>query len=329
VGSLALHREGMDVKAVEVLDRLKASLANLTDRHAAWEVSPDRFWRWNGTAIETSAWGLMAMLQLEGQSADTHRITQWLIDQRRGHRWRSTRDTALVIQALIQAIEADENVRDEADLEYALLLNRELLEETSIAKNELTQPVSIDLDVSQGENNIRLLTNRPVGFWSLDASLFHQGELNRAIPHERFKFARLYERAIHTKDYRGRPKILSEEFSPDDGLDVGEEILVTLIIDSKRELPYTIVEDPLPSGCEVVESFLRSARRGWNPYNRYERRDRKMVFFFENVPKGETRIEYLIRTELSGTFRTNPARAWCMYYPEISAHSASNRITVE
>jgi len=49
----------------------------------------------------------------------------------------------------------------------------------------------------------------------------------------------------------------------------------------------------------------------------------------ENVLAGETRIEYLIRTVLAGSFRANPAHTWCMYYPEISARGATVKVKVK
>ncbi|MFB3784775.1 MAG: carboxypeptidase regulatory-like domain-containing protein [bacterium] len=330
VSALALHGKQKDKEANEMLDLLLSHLQNLSERHAAWQVDPGQVWQWSGTAVETTAWGLMALLELRGVDATTDKISQWLVDRRRGNRWRSTRETALVIKALTRIIRTEKPAQEFADLPYTLRLNGQTVQEGALTKNDYTKPVVTPLNPQAGTNTITLEMARPVGFWALNSTLFHHGELLQPTPNEYFKMTRLYETALHTKDYRGRPKLLPQGFPPDDSLKVGQEILVTLVIEAKRDLPYMIVEDPLPSGCEVIESFFTSNVEGsWEPYSHYERRDQKMVFFLDEVGEGETRIEYLIRTELPGRFRANPAYGWCMYYPEINALSATNRITVK
>lgn len=329
VSALAFHNRQKDKEANEILDLLMTRLANLSDRHAAWQVSPERMWTWNGSASETTAWGLKALVALRGMVPEADKIVQWLIGQRWGDHWHSTRETAAVVDALRSAIQAQTQTGDLEPLEYQVLINDKQVNEGVIAKENMIRSTPIPIKPGKGANAIQVVLNRVQGYWSLDASLFRHGEIAKPAGHAEFQLTRLFERAIHTRDYRGRPKILTEGFSPDDAQKVGQEILVTLVIQAKRDLPYMIVEDPLPSGCEIIESFLKQDEYGWAPYSHFERRDQKMVFFLDNVPKGETRIEYLMRAEVQGVFRANPAHAWCMYYPDISAHSAGNRVTVK
>ncbi len=328
VSALALHGRQREKEAGDVLDLLLSRLQNLSERHAAWQVDPGQVWGWNGTSIETTAWGLMAMMEIRGRDAVTDKITQWLIDSRRGNRWRSTRETALVIEALVQVMKAEQQVQEFTDVPYTIRLNGQTVQEGTITKSRFVKPVVVSLRPQNGANQITLELARPLGYWSLNNTLFHRGEMRQPVPHDYFKMTRLYETALHTKDYRGRPKLLPQGFSPDDPLKVGQEILVSLVIEAKQDLPYLIIEDPLPSGCEVIESFFTRNVEGWRPYSHYERRDQKMVFFLDDVPEGELRIEYLIRTELPGVFRANPAYGWCMYYPEVHALTATNRLTV-
>ncbi len=329
VSALAFHHRQKEKEANEILDLLLSRLSSLSDRHAAWETSPDRMWSWNGTSAETTAWGLKALVSIRGISDPVNRIVQWMIDQRWGQQWRSTRETAANVEALRTVIQSEAQNESLTDLTYNVLVNQKSIQQGSIAKDQFTKPFVVDLPLQIGANEIHLDLNRAQGFWSLNSSLFKHGEILKPRNHAEFKITRLFERAIHTRDYRGRPKIMTEGFTAQDALHVGQEILVTVIINAKRDLPYMIVEDPLPSGCEVIESFLSQADQYWVPFSHYERRDQKMVFFLDNVPKGETRIEYLVRAELQGTFHANPTHAWCMYYPDYSAFSAGNRMQVK
>ncbi|MGC9327358.1 MAG: alpha-2-macroglobulin family protein, partial [Candidatus Hinthialibacter sp.] len=329
VSALAFYNRGKDAQANEILDLLLSRLTSISDQQSAWNASPDRRWDWYGSASETNAWGLKSLVALRGLTPEAEKIVQWLMAQRWGERWRSTRETAAVVDALRFVIQHEAKEDNLSDLEYTIMLNKEPVKKGSITKNQFTHKISLPLPLQLGGNTIELQLNRPQGYWSLEESLFRQGEIHQPEPHAEFELTRLYERAIHTRDYRGRPKILAEGFSPDDALNTGQEILITLVIQSKQDIPYMIVEDPLPSGCEIIESFLELGQSSWRPYTHYERRDQKMVFFLNSVPKGETRIEYLMRAELQGVFRANPAHAWCMYDPLYSAHSAGNRLQVK
>jgi uncharacterized protein YfaS (alpha-2-macroglobulin family) len=331
-GSLALLNLNKTEQAAELRDALLSRIMNISDQEAAWEVSSGRFWHWNGTAIETSAWGLMALAKQDGAKPILDKIVHWLVRNRQGRQWRSTRESGLVVQALATIIAMETGEQAPPTMDYTLTANGQELYSGTIKPDDYTKPLTFTIDPSrlkQGKNEFKLQTGQLSGFWSLNASLFHHGKTIRPIEHEQVSIHRLYERAIHTKDYQGRPKIMTQGIAAGEPLNIGQEILVTLVLQAKQELPYMIVEEPLPGGCEVVESFLQKSLQGWNPYSHYERRDQKMVFFLDNAPKGETRIEYLIRTELGGSFLANPCHAWCMYYPEVNAFSGSHTIFVK
>jgi uncharacterized protein YfaS (alpha-2-macroglobulin family) len=54
-----------------------------------------------------------------------------------------------------------------------------------------------------------------------------------------------------------------------------------------------------------------------------------VVFFFTHLHKGrEVSVEYILRSELEGTFHLPPARVYGMYRPSTSAHSGSGKLRV-
>lgn len=332
LSALALKRMNEGGKADELAGLMLNRLSEVPGQGVALDADPQRYWSWNGSAAETTAWGLLALAEINPGDPAIPEMTRYLLRQRRGARWNSTRETGLVVEALSKVVSGEPAAALEGAAEYAVEVNGRPLAQGTIGKNGLIQPLSFPAESSwmrRGENQLRLTMNPPMGSWGLNANVFHHGRIDAPIPHDALEIGRTVERAIHTKDYRGRPKIVTDGISPDEELGIGQELLVTLRVTADRPLAHVIVEDPLPSGCEVIESFLDRAERGWNPYSRAERRDEKMVFFLDNLPEGDTWIEYLIRTELPGRFSANPSRVWCMYYPEVGARGASAEVRVE
>ncbi|HMV45978.1 MAG TPA: hypothetical protein PKD50_25885, partial [Leptospiraceae bacterium] len=106
-----------------------------------------------------------------------------------------------------------------------------------------------------------------------------------------------------------------------------EELLVKVQFKADKDYEYLMLEDFLPSGFEVTKT---DAYEGRVYYTHSERRDEKMVFFFNKLKKGKVyELAYMIRAELPGVFNVKPARMECMYAPEIQGFSLPEKLTVE
>ena len=70
----------------------------------------DCWWFWWNNDIETNAWALKALVAVDPQSDLAPRLVKWLLNNRRnGYYWRSTRDTALTIAAMVDYM--DEQIK--------------------------------------------------------------------------------------------------------------------------------------------------------------------------------------------------------------------------
>ena len=108
---------------------------------------------------------------------------------------------------------------------------------------------------------------------------------------------------------------------------VGEEILVKLSLQADHDYEYMIVEDPLPSGFEVVTDPVDQYE--WNYwYCRREVRDEKVAFFSTWLWKGKREIYYMIRAEVPASLQVSPAQSWAMYLPEIRGNTTGSFLTV-
>ena len=120
---------------------------------------------------------------------------------------------------------------------------------------------------------------------------------------------------------------------------VGDLIRVSLRVTlPKDDTRYLVIEDPLPSIFETVNSDfksqasaagVRSSENDWN-ISHSELRNDRAVFYLDQVwRKGTYTVTYLARCTVSGTATAPPAKVESMYDPENFALSASRAFTTK
>jgi len=134
------------------------------------------------------------------------------------------------------------------------------------------------------------------------------------------------DRIYHRVNADGSAEPLTE---PKPGDLVRVTLRVTLPKDDTR---YLVIEDPLPSVFETVNTDfasqssglgIRTSENDWNVSHSELRSDRA-VFFLDHVSrKGTYTVTYLARCTLAGTATAPPAKVESMYDPENFALSAS------
>ena len=279
-------------------------------------------WRWDG-AVEATAFALRAYLAVEPEAPEADRAARWLVAQRNGARWNSTRDTAHAIFALVRYAQS----RGELDASYELAAR---IGDVEVARMRVTPDDLLDAGGSftvdpgllrDGDNRVEFAFESGNGncYAAMSVESFtstlrpsptsHQIEVRREVV--RLKpAATLGGRIIH----------FEQAFADGDSLASGERLRVRLHLNALTDLEYIAIEDPRASGLEAVENLS-----GWD-WNgtlglRREQQEDRTAFFAGQVPQGEHVIEYDLRAETPGRYHAMPALAYAMYVPEISASS--------
>jgi len=296
--------------------------------------SSDTFkYSWRNNEVETTSYVLMLLLKTEPQDDMVERTVRWLMGQRRGKRWYSTKDTAIAVFAMAEYMKISKELSP--DYVAKVYVNGDLVE--SVKKDDAFSPDNeLVLDVPAGRNSITIEKD---GSGKLYYSLF-------------LKYF-LEEDPIKPKS---SGISISRRYSKTSAMS-GEEINVTLTIDVSEDTEYIILEDPIPAGCEVVQAELNAVpyprydygydygydvaevavavapmrdSYGYWPYwyNRREVRDEKVVYFVTYLQPGKNEITYTLRAEIPGSYRVMPAKAWNMYDEKISGHSAEDFLQV-
>jgi len=99
-----------------------------------------------------------------------------------------------------------------------------------------------------------------------------------------------------------------------------------MVIESKNDYEYIVIEDMKASGMEPVE--VRSGYNG-NEMGAYvEFRDERVVFFVRALARGKHSVSYRMRAEIPGKFSALPTKASAMYAPELKANSDEIKVKI-
>jgi len=125
-----------------------------------------------------------------------------------------------------------------------------------------------------------------------------------------------------------------------------------LTLVAPNDLYYLVMEDPLPAGCEAIDTSLKTtsaAAQGaelerkeekaqpegalrWRGYwywaSHTELRDEKVALFASFLPKGTYEYTYSLRCTTPGQFKVMPATAYEMYFADVFGRSAGAAFTV-
>ena len=303
-----------------------------------------RRWLWYGNDLETMANYLRLLCKVRPKAAATAAVAKYLVNHRRnGTYWNSTRDTAYCIEALAEYMRASGEATDNAEVSYELLLDGTTRQQVKLSHDSLfdgdNRFVLRGVALGAGKHTLEL---RKTG----DAPLYVNSWLNVFTMEEPIPAAGL-EMKVARHYWRLTPKELKvlvanatgnpvEERTPTydrteirdgDVVNSGDLIETELIVESKNDYEYLLIEDLKPAGCEAVD--LRSGYVG-DALNSYlELRDDRTAFFVRELPLGSHSLKYRLRAETPGVFHALPARVSALYSPELRGNSDEKVVQVQ
>ena len=114
--------------------------------------------------------------------------------------------------------------------------------------------------------------------------------------------------------------------------------MVELLIQSDKEVPYGVIDEPLAAGFELLRQDIASTRalQEFNttnqnkyrmPWARQENAVDRLVFYTYSM-QGPLRIVYFIKAMYSGRFTWMPTVAQGMYHPQYFGRNAIQTVEV-
>jgi uncharacterized protein YfaS (alpha-2-macroglobulin family) len=321
--ALAFFEQGNPTAAHRVMQDLWRT-AKQEGRWTYWTGLQDQDSRWwdGGANVEATAWALKATLRADAKDPRAAAIAGWLLQNRQGERWVSTRDTAIALYALVDYLRTVQ----EPNPDYTAVVKvngRPLLSRGFAGEPKTWQEVEVEVPAGalrRGVNTVTFARVGPAGRLYYRANLRQQVAMKadeETASGAIFRVRREYFKLGRAKSAGGLA--YGPALRPGDAFANGERVLVRLTLTSSQRLRYVLIEDPFPAGLEP------SARgdvgfmdwRSWWVDN--DVRDDRVTFYLDWLPMGKQVIEYVMTARTPGRFHAVPATGFAMYQPSVNA----------
>ncbi|HTS03558.1 MAG TPA: alpha-2-macroglobulin family protein [Thermoanaerobaculia bacterium] len=315
--ALTLERMGRRADAKLVWDSVMDSAKSNEEQGTFW-APEDRSWLWYNDTIETQAFALRTLLELDPSNPKLDGLVQWLLLHKKLNQWKSTRATAEAIYSLVKYLKK----------EGALGMP----EDATVTVGTQKVTFTFDPEKYTGKNNRVVIPGGKVdpkttstivvekeskGFLFASAAWhFSTEKLPAEDRGDFFQVSRKYFR----RENKGSGFTL-EPLAEGAVIRPGDEIEVQISLRTKHDAEYVHLRDPRAAGLEPENALSRwkwDLGIAWYE----ETRDSATNFFFERLPVGEYTFKYRLRANMAGTFRVGPATVQSMYAPEFNAYSA-------
>jgi uncharacterized protein YfaS (alpha-2-macroglobulin family) len=321
--ALTLERAGRHDDARLVFDSVMDSSKTDQDLGTYW-APEDRAWLWYNDTIETHAFALRTLTELEPDDGRRHGLVQWLLLNKKLNHWKSTRATAEVIYSLVHYLEREGAlaIREDATVTVGPIQKTFVFEpdEYTGARNRVIVPGD---EIDPQTMSTVVVEKSSKGFAFASATWhFSTEKLPEEARGDLFSVNRSFFRRVNTGD-----EWVLEPIEEGARVEPGDQVEVHLSIRAKHAAEYVHLRDPRGAGFEP--ETLHSQYKWDLGLVRYEEiRDSGTNFFMEWLPAGEYTLKYRLRANMAGTFRVGPATLQSMYAPEFAAYSSGAMLEV-
>jgi uncharacterized protein YfaS (alpha-2-macroglobulin family) len=340
--AMVTHRAGNQEQTAMLRRNIEQLLVQDEENETAFLRDGSPYWYWYGSSIEAAATYLKLLTRIDPKGPTAPRLVKYLLNQRKADSyWSSTRDTALVVEAFADYLEATGETAASSQVEV-LLGGKRLGSLAFTPKTLWTAPNTIEIegDAIPGGNQQLTLVRTGEGpiYWNAYATYFTQED---QMPEAGL------ELKIRRNYYLLKPKAKDLTLANEKGgleeaqqlgweridleqarqLPSGSQVEVELIVESKNDYEYLMIEDRKPASLEPID--LQSGYVQTDGLFAYrELRDQQVVFFLRTIDRGVHSLRYRVRAEAPGEFTSLPARVSAMYAPELIGSSANRQIEV-
>lgn len=346
----ALATYGLALNKLHEADKLKMVMQNISqyvvedneNQTAYLNLPQNIWWFWFGSEFEANAYYLKLLAAVEPKSAIAPKLVKYLVNNRKhATYWNSTRDTALVIEALADYIKA--SGEDKPNFTVEVWVDGEKRKEAKIdTENLFTFDNAFVLEGEALKPGAHTVELRKSG----TGPLYWNGYLTNFTLEDNIRRAGL-ELKVERHYYKltpadksidvagGRGQAVSQKVEKYDRTEIpdlgtvtsGDLVEIELVVESKNDYEYILFEDMKAAGCEPVA--LQSGYNG-NELGAYmELRDNRVSLFVRNLARGRHSVSYRMRAETPGRFSALPTKASAMYAPELRGNSDELKLNIE
>ena len=269
----------------------------------------------------TTAMVLRAFVALDPRDALVTKLVRGLLSMRQRGRWTTTQASAWALLAL-----------DDARLLYAggsaATSAQVWLDGSELAKASFSGAGARGSQLTGSVPMTRLVASAggTLSFTAEGGPLFFEGALRyarRELPQTPLEHGIHVAKTMHVLRRNADPTVTTD-------FRVGDYVEVDVLLASPVQRDLVVLDDPLPAGFEAVNQTFANRDAAMirpdasNAVTHRELRDDRVVTFFDALPAGEHHTSYVLRVMSGGRFVTPPAKAECMYAPDVFGRTGAS-----
>jgi uncharacterized protein YfaS (alpha-2-macroglobulin family) len=321
---LALLDEAKDARGNDLAAALVSEVQTRGDL-SWWPVETDPLlFETVETSVEATAFAVQALTRRDPSNPVLERAVRWLLLNRSGGYWGTTKQTAMAIYGLLGFMQALGESAQSFAVDVYVNGSPAGRQTFTAAQMAAPDPVVLSVPARAGVNEVRLVKqDGGTVYWSAAATYFDPSTAEARSGSRQLAVTRRYSKLtpVTVRNrivYREQP--ITGEVAP------GDVLTVRLTMAGSNDWRYLALEDPLPAGVEAVQDTTaypleRPDSVRWRWGSNVEYRDQRTVFFQESFEEGRSEYVYLVKVVSAGTFRAVPAQVSPMYVPAVFASS--------
>ena len=300
----------------KLADRIAKRLEDRASRqhHRTWWTTAN-FSRWGNDRYEISAAVMRALVAHNAKHELISEVLNFFHGTKRGNRWNSTKDTAMVVFAMCDYLG---RIGDQDPARRVVFTVND--GEAQTVNFQRDQAVTLDLPVEfvkHGANKIQFVEGDEDAMYRL---VFRHRQEGRDIQPSANGLE--VTRKFFQMDADGKDL---GEVEPGGRIKRGNYLKVEVQVKqpNNSDFRFVLVNAPKPSGCEIVP--VADKRFPVQAAHHALREDRTSNIFWhhEHVQGNQIVNQVMLHTELAGTYRIPPAEAEFMYQTELRGHSGA------
>ena len=306
---------GDDVLADKILKSILNRKTTKKNLGTFWNENSNGY-SWERNTIETQATLIDFFNRMEVDKTIVNSMKMWLLNQKRGQAWESSKATSLACHAML----VGGSPVSATSIVPTIQLGNEKIDASAAAKNlgYLKQTwTGKEIEPSMGKMTVTQNIDEPA-FGSL--SLIYTEEIDKIQKNNTGI-------GIDKKMYLiqdGKEVLIT----PTTVLQLGDLIRIRLQVETDQALEFVHIKDTKASGTENVQALSGHQSAG-NLYYYQAMHDASTDFFIDYLARGKHHLTYDLRVSGKGIQSTGYALVECMYAPEFRANTKSDLILVK